>query len=88
MKESIATFIFHRSISMIIVLVVVVSITSIALYSFKVQRCPGIRAEVRQGVENEIVNKHITFPTAEARESYVQERMESELRARGMDYCI
>jgi hypothetical protein len=88
MKSGIATFLLNRSISAIIVLVVVVSITSFALYSYNVQRCAGINMEIRQDVENEIADKHITFPNAEARESYIQERIESELIARGMDYWV
>jgi hypothetical protein len=88
MIRSIATFVLHRSISIIIVLVVVVSITAISLYSYNIQRCAGIIAEIRHGIENEIASKHITFQTVEARQLYIQERIESELNARGMEYCI
>lgn len=88
MKRGIATFVLLRSVSLIIVLGIVVSIISFALYYFNSQRCAVIKMEIRQDVEGEIAVRHITFPTADEREAYIQERIQSILVARGMDYCI
>jgi hypothetical protein len=63
-----ATFILRRSISFLNVLVVVTLVTAAALYYYGIQKCRGIRAEIRQQIEIEIVQKHLQFPSNEARE--------------------
>ena len=88
LKNSLAGFILRRSISAVIVVFVVVSITAVALYSFNTQRCPAIRAEVLQNIEKEIAEKHMIFPSEDARQNYIQQRMDTELKARGLEYCI
>jgi len=88
LNANLIRFVLRRSISIMVVLVVVISITAIALYSYNLQRCAGVKVEIRQAIENEIITKHITFPTNEARDLYIQGRMDSELKARGLDYCI
>ena len=87
MSSGLRSFLLRRSLAAAGVLLVGVVIVVVLLNAGVCAGIDGIIAQIRQEIEAEIIAKKMTFPSLEAREEYISERLQRELQARGLDIC-
>ena len=87
MSSGLHRFLVRRSLAAVGVLLVGVVIVVVLLYAGVCAGIDGIIAQIRQEIEAEIIEKKMTFPSLEAREEYISERLQQELEARDLDIC-
>ena len=87
MSSGLRSFLVRRSLAAAGVLLVGVVIVVVLLNAGACAGIDGIIAQIRQEIEAEIIEKKMTFPSLEARQQYISERLQQELEARGLDIC-
>jgi hypothetical protein len=81
-------FLVSRSLTAAGSLVVVVVIVMFVLYQGLCANVESIIAQVRQQIEQEIIDKKLTFDSPEERLEYINQRIQQELANRGVDICF
>ena len=87
MSGGLRSFLVRRSLAAGGVLLVGVVIVVVLLNAGVCAGIDGITAQIRQEIEAEIIAKKMTFPSLEARQAYISERLQQELEARDLDIC-
>ncbi|HJS83498.1 MAG TPA: hypothetical protein VJ742_11765, partial [Nitrososphaera sp.] len=88
MLKCLQRFLVSRSLTAAGNLVVVVVIVMILLYQGLCANVENIIVEVRQQIEQEIIDKKLTFDSPEERLEYVNQRIQQGLANRGVDICF
>lgn len=82
------TFVMRRSIAAIITLVVIVALT-VAIMQFSLcAQIDAILVQIRQQIDQEIIDNKLVFDTLAERQSYIDMRMRQEIAERGLDACV
>ena len=87
MSSGLRSFLVRRSLAAGGVLLVGVVIVVVLLNAGVCAGIDWIIAQMRQEIEAEIIEKKMTFPSLEARQEYINERLQQELEARDLDIC-
>ena len=80
-------FLVRRSLTAVGTLVVALVIIVVLVHQGMCANIDSIIVQIRQQVEQDIIDRKMTFDSPEAREAYIDEKVRQELAARGLDIC-
>ena len=80
-------FLVRRSLAAVGTLLAAIVIIAVVVNTGICSGIDGIKAQIRQGIEQEIIDKKLTFPSPEARLAYIDTRVGQELAKRGLEAC-
>jgi hypothetical protein len=83
-----AAFVTRRSVAAILTVGVIVAIVAAVLQFGLCAQIDAKLIEIRQQIEQEIIDKGLRFSTAEERKVYVDMRMQQEITRLGLDICV
>jgi hypothetical protein len=81
-------FLVRRSLAAIGSLAVTVVIVTVVLYQGACANIESAIVQIRQQIEQEIIDKRIVFSSPEERLAYIDSRIQQELANRGLDVCV
>ncbi len=88
MLKGLQRFLVSQSLTAAGSLVVVVVIVIFVLYQGLCANVESIIVQVRQQIEQEIIDKKLTFDSSEERLEYINQRIQQGLANRGVDICF